>query len=317
MSRISVQSDLRLLVKIATLYYDEGLKQSDIAKLLSLSQSFVSRSLRQCVKEGIVKINVAHPPNVFVLQEKKIQDKYGLSQAIIVDVVDNPSPEQVKRVIGSMSAHYLETTLSSDELIGVSSWSGTIRCMIDSMHPSTQKSKGIIQLLGGIGQNGNLQANMLAYSLANLLNCEPFLLPAINIESTVEDKKNLLKSAEVSSVVDRFTEVDIAIIGIGSMEPSTMLLNSGNYYNEKMAEKLASRGAVGDVCLHYFDKNGQAVLEEEEDPVISMSLQQLKDCPRVVALAGGMEKVEAIGSALKGGFIDVLITDRVTAESLA
>ncbi|STW03030.1 transcriptional regulator of sorbose uptake and utilization genes [Klebsiella pneumoniae subsp. rhinoscleromatis] len=42
------QDEQRLLVKIATLYYLEATKQSDIAQLLSLSQSFVSRAITRC-----------------------------------------------------------------------------------------------------------------------------------------------------------------------------------------------------------------------------------------------------------------------------
>ena len=83
-----------------------------------------------------------------------------------------------------------------------------------------------------------------------------------------------------------------------------------------MKELLSSRGAVGDICLHYYDKNGTPMLAEDEDPVVSMQLEQLKKCPRVVGLAGGLEKLPSIRGALKGGFLDVLITDRVTAKAL-
>ncbi|PLO71385.1 DNA-binding transcriptional regulator, partial [Klebsiella pneumoniae] len=38
---MSKQDEQRLLVKIATLYYSENKKQSEIASLLHLSQSFV------------------------------------------------------------------------------------------------------------------------------------------------------------------------------------------------------------------------------------------------------------------------------------
>nr|NMN91865.1 hypothetical protein [Brenneria salicis ATCC 15712 = DSM 30166]RBP58326.1 hypothetical protein DES54_15110 [Brenneria salicis ATCC 15712 = DSM 30166] len=41
---MSKQDEQRLLVKIATLYYSEGMKQAEIAESLHLSQSFVSRA---------------------------------------------------------------------------------------------------------------------------------------------------------------------------------------------------------------------------------------------------------------------------------
>lgn len=57
-------------------------------------------------------------------------------------------------------------------------------------------------------------------------------------------------------------------------------------------------------------------MQDEEDPVIGMALSQLRRCPRVVALAGGVDKSAAIRGALTGNYIDVLITDRLTAETL-
>ena len=110
--------------------------------------------------------------------------------------------------------------------------------------------------------------------------------------------------------------MDIAIVGIGILEPSQLLKTSGNYYHEDMLQVLAARGAVGDICLHYYDKHGHPVLRDDEDPVIGMALEKVKKCPNVVALAGGTDKVAAIKGALTGGYIDVLITDYPTARML-
>jgi DNA-binding transcriptional regulator LsrR (DeoR family) len=84
-----------------------------------------------------------------------------------------------------------------------------------------------------------------------------------------------------------------------------------------MLKLLAERGAVGDICLHYYDASGKPVLSQDEDPVIGMELTQIRACPQVIALAGGAEKCNAIRGALQGNYIDVLITDYPTARSLA
>lgn len=310
------QNELRLLVKIATLYYSEGVKQADIARELSLSQSQVSRALSRCVKEGLVKISVVQPPNIFVNIESEIQKRFNLSQAIVVDVPDSPSQEQIRSAIGSAAAHYMQNTLQKGELIGVSSWSETIRSMVDRMHPLASKARGVVQILGGVGQNGNLQATMITHSLAQLLSCDSYLLPATGVGHTVADRERLMSTGEVSKVVDQFDHIDVALVGIGSMEPSMLLRNSGNFYQDEMTSELVKRGAVGDICLHYYTAEGQPVLSDDEDPIISMNLKQLKNCPRVVGLAGGSEKISAIIGALAGGYIDVLIIDRVTALAL-
>lgn len=313
---MSKRDEQRQLVKIATLYYVDGLKQSDIAKTLDLSQSFVSRALTRCLNEGLVKISVIQPSHVFLALEAQLQKKYSLTQAIVVDVPDGADEEQIKSAIGSAAAHYLQTSLRPDDLVGVSAWSGTITAMVNHMHPLTIKASGVIQLLGGVGPNGNLQATLLTHSLANMLNCEPALLPSQSIERSIDDKKRLMATQEVSAVVEQFSRVDLAIVGIGMLEPSKLLKNSGNYYQQDMLSKLAARGAVGDICLHYYNIHGEPVLQDDEDPVIGMPLDLVKKCPRVVALAGSTEKSDAIKGALAGGYLDVLITDRFTAEAL-
>ncbi|MEB7375028.1 sugar-binding transcriptional regulator [Enterobacter hormaechei] len=310
------QDEQRLLVKIATLYYLEGRKQSEIAQLLSLSQSFVSRAISRSQKDGVVKISVVQPSNIFLNLETGIESRYGLKQAIIVDADEDSNDFMVKRSIGSAAAHFLETRLRPNDLIGVSSWSSTIRAMVDEVHAHNLKAGGVIQLLGGVGPNGNVQATILTQTLAQQLNCDAWLLPSQSIEHSIDERNRLLATADVTNVVSRFDNVDIAIVGIGKLEPSQLLKTSGNYYHEDMLKVLAERGAVGDICLHYYDKNGKAVLKDEEDPVIGMPLDKLKNCPNVVALAGGTDKVAAIKGALAGGYIDVLITDYATARHL-
>ncbi|AKG71585.1 TPA: sugar-binding transcriptional regulator [Serratia fonticola] len=313
---MSKQDEQRLLVKIATLYYVDGMKQSEIAGLLNLSQSFVSRSITRCQKEGVVKISVIQPANIFLSLEQAIEKQYGIRQAIVVDVDEPASGAQIKHAIGRAAAHYVETRLRVNDLVGISSWSSTIRAMVDELHPQSIKARGVIQLLGGVGPNGNVQATILTQNLAAQLDCPAWLLPSQSIEHSVEERAKLVASQDVAEVVGKFAEVDVAIVGIGDLEPSQLLKNSGNYYGEAMLQTLAERGAVGDICLHYFNAQGEPVLGKEEDPVIGMELSQVRECSHVVALAGGVDKTNAIRGALKGGYIDVLITDYPTARQL-
>jgi DNA-binding transcriptional regulator LsrR (DeoR family) len=47
-----------------------------------------------------------------------------------------------------------------------------------------------------------------------------------------------------------------------------------------------------------------------------MTLEQLKRVRRTIGIAGGSRKVPAIRGALLGGYINVLVTDRLSAEKL-
>jgi DNA-binding transcriptional regulator LsrR (DeoR family) len=73
---------------------------------------------------------------------------------------------------------------------------------------------------------------------------------------------------------------------------------------------------VGDICLRFFDRDGAPVVTPLNDRVIAIELGQLKRASRVVGVAGGKRKTAAIRGALQGHWINVLITDRWTADRL-
>jgi DNA-binding transcriptional regulator LsrR (DeoR family) len=105
-------------------------------------------------------------------------------------------------------------------------------------------------------------------------------------------------------------------MGIGSVEPSRLLLSSGNVFTAEELAMLQERGAVGDICLRFFDPDGNPVITPLNERVISLKLEQLRRARRSVGVAGGPRKVNAIRGAIKGGWINVLITDHLTAHRL-
>lgn len=307
----------KLLTKIASLYYEEGLKQSQISEQLDLSQSFISRSLNRALKEGIVKISVHRPVHFHIDLERQLQEQYEIRQVLVVEPT-GAGDDALKQAIGSAAAHYFETTVTEKDKIGISSWSSTIRAMIDHMHRSRQKGAAeVVQLLGGVGNKGAFEATLLTQRLATLLNCPSYLLPSQSIEQSVDSRLRILQLDDVREVVDRFSALTVALVGIGELEPSPLLRNSGNYHSQSMLKTLADRGAVGDICLRYYDASGAPVLEDNEEVVVSVNLQQLHKIDRVVGLAGGERKLNAIRGALCGKYLDVLITDLTTAKALA
>ena len=68
---------------------------------------------------------------------------------------------------------------------------------------------------------------------------------------------------------------------------------------------MLARGAVGDIALRFFDNYGQAIQTDVDERVIGINLDQLAQVKRVVGVAGGPEKKEAILGALRGGLVDV------------
>ena len=79
---------------------------------------------------------------------------------------------------------------------------------------------------------------------------------------------------------------------------------------------LKTNHAVGDVLGHFIDKDGNLIPTPIEDRLIATPLSKLKEMDNVIGLAAGPEKIEAIRAVLRGGYLDILITDEATANLL-
>jgi DNA-binding transcriptional regulator LsrR (DeoR family) len=118
--------------------------------------------------------------------------------------------------------------------------------------------------------------------------------------------------------MDAWSRLTLLLVGIGSLEPSPLLRESGNAMTAEDQKVLRDQGAVGDICLRFFDENGKPVRSELDQRVLGLSAAQVRsDDVRSVGVAGGMRKYAAIRAALLGHWVDVLITDRTVAEQLA
>ncbi len=309
--------ELRLTARIARMYYTDGMKQADIAERLHISQTTISRLLRKAREEDVVRITVNVPGGTYPELEERLRETFPISEAVVAECSEDREEEILTR-IGEAAAHYLETTLESGEIIGISSWSESLLRMVDNIHPvKPPGANEVVQILGGMG-NPSVQAHAtnLTVRLAKLTRATPLLLSTQGVASSARAKEVLLSDPFVRSTVKEFSRMTIALVGIGAVEPSKLLADSGNVFTRAELNELVKLGAVGDICLNFFDKNGREIHSSLEERVIGITLGQLRAVRRVVGVAGGGRKVDALLGALRGAFVDVLITDRFTAEKL-
>ncbi len=308
--------ELRLMTKVARLYYQDGVGQREIAAQLDVSQASISRLLKRAELEHIVRIVITPPQGVFAELETGLEQRYLLKAAIVVDC-DNED-EDLLRNLGPAAAYYIETTVKPDEVIGVSSWSATLLAVVDAMHPLARPmDTHVVQILGGMGNPAAEEhANHLTSRLAALVRGQAHFLPAPGVVTSAAVLPALLNDAFVHETMQYFDRVTLALVGIGSLSPSRLLASSGNVFSEHELDMLRERGAAGDLCLRFYDAAGKPVTTALDKQVISMTLGQLKRVKRSVGVAGGARKYEAIRGAIVGGWINVLVTDRCTAEKL-
>jgi DNA-binding transcriptional regulator LsrR (DeoR family) len=310
--------ELRLIARVARMYYEWDMRQSEIAKQLGLSQATVSRLLGRSKEEGIIRISVNLPNGVYTELEETLVKKFGLRDAIVVDSMDD-NEKLIQRDLGAAAAYYLELAIRPNEVIGISSWSGTLVALVDSLH-SVPRNPGVkvVQILGGVGNPAaEAYATHLTSRMAQLVKGDTVYLPVSGVLATEAARDILIAEDVAQNAIKLFDHVTTALVGIGAVEPSPLLAQSGNIFSPQELDLLRQEKAVGDILLRFFDQNGNLVNTGLEKRVISMSLEQLSKVSRAIGVAGGSRKYAAILGALRGHWINVLVTDHFTGNRLA
>ena len=306
---------LRLITKIAVLYHEEGMGQADISKKLNLSQARVSRYLKAAEGEGIVRTTVVQPFGIYVGLEKALEQKFKLQEVVVVENIEGTS---LVASLGSAAATYLETTLVASDHVGISSWSTTLLATVEAMRSRPRKVVNeVVQLIGGVGSpQAQIQASRLTSHLAELTSATPFYMAAPGVASSKEVKKAFLSDPAVRATIEAWGRVTTLLVGVGTFPASPLLAASGNALEKSEEQQLAKAGAVGEICLRYFDGEGNVMSPEIEERVISMDAKTMKQIPRRIGVAGGAKKLAAIRATVEGGWINVLITDSEIARQL-
>jgi DNA-binding transcriptional regulator LsrR (DeoR family) len=175
----------------------------------------------------------------------------------------------------------------------------------------------IVQIQGGVGNpTAQVQATRLTDRFAAVTGAQAKYLAAPGLVGSKAVRDGLLADPYIAEVTNDWNQLNVALLGIGALQPSPLLKDSGNTISEADMQLLRDAGAVGDVCLHFFDAEGRVVSSELDERIISIAANQLFAVPRRVGFAGGKRKSAAIQAAAKAKWIDVLITDSVTAKEI-
>lgn len=310
-------SRLRLVTRVARMYHEQDLKQPQIAELLHVSQAKVSRLLKRAEELGIVKVLIVPPSGGHSELEEALVSRYGLLDAVVADA---PSGDEkaIISAVGAAAALYLEDVLLGHERIGISSWSETLLAMVTVLTRRPQPvAETVAQVIGGVGiPEAQVQATRLTEQLAALTGGQPLFLPTPGVVSGKALRDAMLEEPYVAQVVEAWSRLTVLLAGIGSLDPSPLLRRSGNAIAEADQEALRTLGAVGDICLRFFDAAGQHVDSGLDGRVIGIDPETLLAVPRRVGVAGGPRKHSAIRAAVLGGWVNVLVTDVDTAEAL-
>ena len=303
-----------LLYKIAKAYYEDGLTQSQIGARLGLSRIKVSRLLHEARQTRVVQITITPPPHSYADLERELAAAYGLDDVVLVSPPSS-SHADLLAALGQAAAQYLARCLDESDVLDVS-WGTTLRAVVDAMTPMNMPRLRVVQMLGGLG---NVEAEVLGGDLvlrmAQVLGAKPFLLPSPGIVPSKVVRDALVEDVIIARTLDLACHATVALVGIGSPTPDSVVIQSGILTTGELDE-LYAVGAVGDIVMRFVDSEGRAVQHPIHQRIVGLDINQIRRVPRVIGVAGGQTKFPVIRAALRGKIISVLITDTAVGQRL-
>jgi DNA-binding transcriptional regulator LsrR (DeoR family) len=308
------QEKTRLLVKVSTMYYLDGMNQQEISERLGISRPQVSRMLAAAKSEGIVQISIRNPYSEEQAYERAIAETFGIHDVIVVHV-PGADRQMIDLHVARAASALLESSIKDRDVVGIMA-GRTIASVGKEMHYADRKDVQFVPMIGGFGSDGGTwHANSNARVFAERFKSRHLLLNAPAVVASPQARDFFLNESEISDVLEAAGKVSLALIGIGQVSDQATIVRSGYFSDEEMQD-MRTKGAVCNISTSFLDESGERVHYDGEARMIGLTIDEIKAIPNVIAIASGDDKVEAIVSALRGKCMDVLVTDMDTAKQL-
>ncbi|QUJ69991.1 winged helix-turn-helix transcriptional regulator (plasmid) [Photobacterium sp. GJ3] len=311
---IKTQEVSRLVSQVLFFHYKENRSQAEISKTLDLSPAKVNRIIRQAREEGLVEI-ILNIPHVGVLGlEKQLIASTGLSKAVLCPSYGADQAVAFTQ-IAEMTANYLLETLRKKDVICISGGKALAR-IVAVMKPVKNMAVTVVPATGGVQGRHFTDVNYLASALAEKLGGKSLQLHAPLFADTQSDRDMLVNMRASREVLELARHADIALAGIGAVAKGDESYFDLRHWVNGEKSRVAESQCKGEVFAHLFDASGEACIPALNDKLVGLTLEELRQIPVSIGVAAGAEKVAPIQAALRGGFLNTLITDELTAQAV-
>lgn len=299
-------------MRIAWMYYVEGLTQNEIADRLGIGRVTVVRNINEAIKQREVKIWIEGEVAECFELEAQLKQAFGFKEAVVVP--EPVTPENVTKSIGVAAGMYISDTMSDDMTVGVG-WGATLYESLQTLAPRELENVQVISLLGGIVQARKFNPAEFAWQFARMVGADCYLFQAPAVVDSPETREALIERCGLRDIFRRAERLDVALLSVGTMAPSSTAFRFNLISDEERAA-LMKMGAVGDLLFNFYDREGKLVDHPVNSRVMSLPIEQLRGVPTRVIASGGNEKVECLLGAIRLIDCNVLITNEATAREL-
>jgi deoxyribonucleoside regulator len=306
---------ISMLAQVASLYFEQGLNQGDIADQFGISRASVSRLLAEARELGVVEIRINFPLARNTELEQTLAARFALQAVYVLNTQDMP-PERVLGRLGRLASDYLQPRIGESSIVALS-WGSAIYETVQAFRRRQLPNVRVVQVIGASGsKNPLIDGPDLARQLAERLGGQYYYLHAPLIVENTYVRDTLLADAQLQQTLELGRQAQLALVGIGSTRPDISPLMRAGYLTEEQQREISAAGAVGDFCGYNLDDHGRLLDIPINRRVIGITLADLRAIPCVVGVAGGAIKAPTILGVLRGELVDVLIIDDSAAREV-
>lgn len=308
---------IRRMVEIARMYYEEDIKQEDIARTLDISRPLVSKILAEAKNSGIVTINIKSPLDEKHVLESELVDKFGLKNVVVVDSVEDKNLTNIK--IYNEAASMLNKLMQQKNTkagnnmekfnVGLG-WGDKVYYSLSEITEMNSYLGNTCSLIGNFPSlNVSYHSNEIIRMFSEKTETKPEYVYAPAFFSSKEEKFEYENTGNLSKISKIWNSLDIAVVGVENY-PSIADFTSIS----KFRDKLNQCNAVGEVVNHYFDVDGN-IIEDINDNTMHIPISFLKQSKRIVAITGEDTKLETVIGLVRSKLTtDIVITRKLALE---
>ncbi|MBP0981204.1 MAG: sugar-binding transcriptional regulator [Oscillospiraceae bacterium] len=294
-----------LMVKTAWYYYVENYTQQSISELLGISRAKVISLLEKARQTGVIQFNIRQDSDHRMKLEQDLIKRYGLNDVFTIPGGD--TLQNLRESMAQAAAMYISKRCGENAFINIG-YGQTTSLVLNHLASMVEKPINVVSLTGGVNF-------YLPNAYPGAFNARLYLIPS---PLSIPDKAAhdcICKLPSLEEISRLIPLASMSVIGIGGMVNDATIVKNG-VFSENDFVYLRMQGAVGDVLSRFVDKEGKPIDTPMLGHLVGTSLEELKALKNVIGVAGGPDKVDAIRAVLRGGYLDVLITDEDTAEAL-
>ncbi|WP_100400187.1 sugar-binding transcriptional regulator [Bacillus sp. FJAT-44742] len=252
--------------------------------------------------------------------EEMIKEAFGLASLeeqvstilsvpkVIVVSGNSDRHSWVKKEMGRACIQQMKAHLTPDDVVAVAGGT-TLASVAEMMTPDPRlTSVTFVPARGGLGEKVEIQSSTIS-SVMGMKAEANYRLLHVPDQLSEEAHDSLAHEPEIKELLALIRSARVVLHGIG--EGKTMAQR--RKAKPGIMKELEKKEAVAEAFGYYFDRIGNIVHKER---TIGLQLDDLNTNQKVISIAGGASKGEAIWAYMRYRPSDILITDESAAQAV-